>query len=50
MTSQEETLRTRIQELEQQLKEEREKNASTITIRDKIPVMSSEVVDSNPYR
>lgn len=42
-----EDLQKKIQELEHELKEERNKRGS---IRTKITQMSSEVVDSNPYR
>lgn len=43
-----EELRQRVKELEKKLLEEQRKNASTA--REKIEHMSSEVVDSNPYR
>ena len=42
-----EDLQKRIKELEQQLNEEQSKGGA---IRTKISQMSSEVVDSNPYR
>lgn len=42
-----EDLQKKIKELEQELKEERSKGGA---IRTKISQMSSEVVDSNPYR
>ena len=49
MTSQD--LLLRIQELEQELAREREKTTSVLGVtRAKIDVMSSEVLDSNPYR
>lgn len=45
-------LKERVKELEEELKREKRKNAEagTITVRHKISEMSSEVVDSNPYR
>lgn len=43
-----EKLQQRVKELESKLLEEQSKNVSTT--REKIEHMSSEVVDSNPYR
>ena len=45
-------LQARVTELEKQLREEQEKNkvAGNVVARPKIHQMSSEVVDSNPYR
>ena len=46
-----EELKKRIAELEEELKVERSKNATLQqNVRQKISEMSSEVVDSNPYR
>lgn len=42
-----ESLRQRIKELEDQLREKKDKDA---TARERIEHMSAEVVDSNPYR
>lgn len=42
-----ESLRRRVEELEKQLRERRDKDA---TARERIEHMSAEVVDSNPYR
>jgi len=47
MTSMEE-LKNQIKDLEQQLEAEKQKNKAIV--RTKITQMSSEVVDSNPYR
>lgn len=43
-----ESLRQRIEELEDQLREKKDKDATTT--RGRIQHMSAEVVDSNPYR
>jgi len=45
-------LRDRIKQLEEQLENEKQKNAANnqTNYRQKIDEMSSEVVDSNPYR
>ncbi|GLH01511.1 Adenylyltransferase and sulfurtransferase MOCS3 [Gryllus bimaculatus] len=48
MTSMKE-MESRIRELEEQLRAERQKNDQQRPIREKISQMSSEVVDSNPY-
>jgi hypothetical protein len=46
-----EELKKRIAELEEELKVEKSKNATLQqNVRQKISEMSSEVVDSNPYR
>jgi len=45
-----EDLKKRIAELENELKLEKSKNESSSVQREKIKEMSSEVVDSNPYR
>jgi len=45
-----ESLQKRICELEEQLVKERSKNDEALSGRQKIAQMSSEVVDSNPYR
>lgn len=45
-----EDLKRRIAELEEELKKEKTKNESSGAVRQKITQMSSEVVDSNPYR
>ena len=45
-----EDLKKRIAELENELKLEKSKNESSSVMRPKIEQMSSEVVDSNPYR
>ena len=45
-----EDLKKRILELENELKIEKSKNEASVAVRPKIAQMSSEVVDSNPYR
>jgi hypothetical protein len=40
----------KVKELEKQLELERQKHESVQPVREKIVQMSSEVVDSNPYR
>ncbi len=45
-----EDLKKRIAELEKELQLEKSKNESSSIARPKISQMSSEVVDSNPYR
>jgi hypothetical protein len=40
----------KVKELEKQLELERQKHESVQSVREKIVQMSSEVVDSNPYR
>ena len=45
-----EELKKRIAELENELRLEKSKNESSSVHREKINEMSSEVVDSNPYR
>lgn len=45
-----EDLKKRIAELENELKAEKAKNEASMVARPKISQMSSEVVDSNPYR
>ena len=50
MSDHEKLLQKRIEELEAQLADERSKNERITIGRSKIEQMSSEVVDSNPYR
>lgn len=45
-----EDLKTRIAQLEEELRIEKAKNEVSSVTRPKISQMSSEVVDSNPYR
>lgn len=45
-----EDLKKRILQLEEELRLERSKNETSSSVRPKINQMSSEVVDSNPYR
>lgn len=45
-----EDLKKRIEQLEEELKAEKLKNETSSVARPKISQMSSEVVDSNPYR
>ena len=45
-----EDLKRRIAQLEEELQNEKRKNDVSSTVRQKIDQMSSEVVDSNPYR
>lgn len=45
-----EDLKNRIAQLEEELKLEKSKNETLSSVRPKISQMSSEVVDSNPYR